>query len=93
MYELLEEYSKSRRQDTAETLRIPEDPDGLYLLIDGIFTVKNEYNFQTGGMNKPLDLVKQTPDVGKSPMKVLKESEKIASRPELMDLVGAEKYL
>ena len=68
---LLAAYRKSRPVDECKRLRegnldedgvdqkLPEDPAGIYVLLDGIFTVKSEYNFEDGAMNKPIDLYKK----------------------------------
>ena len=94
MYHLLETYSKSRREGTETIHKIPKDPDGIYLLIDGNFAVKNEYNWTEGAMNKnPVDLFNQLREEGKISKTTVKGGESVGQKPELMDVVGAEKYL
>lgn len=109
MESLLAAYRKSRPLDEAKRLRegideedgadqkLPEDPAGIYILLDGLFTVKSEYNFEDGGMNKPIDLYKKSPRAdGNAVNKTVgtrSKGDAFAHRPEPMDVVGAEKYL
>lgn len=88
-------YRKGRQHDAEVEKRLPEDPAGIYILIDGQFTVKSEYNFEpNGGMNKPIDLYKKSqPETTLNKTIGRSKGDGLAHRPESMDVVGAEKFL
>ena len=44
-------------------------------------------------MNKPIDLVKMAQESAKGAIKAVKGADSAGHKPELMDIVGAEKYL
>jgi hypothetical protein len=95
---LLGAYRRSRDAAADVEQRLPEDPAGIYILLDGVFTVKNEYNPDDGGTNRAaVDLYRRreagSPDAGVNKGAGRGRGDGLASRPDTMDVVGAEKFL
>jgi hypothetical protein len=85
-----EEYKASRAE-------FPKDSDGLYLLLEGSVTVKNDFSVNPDGtIGPPKDLyLTAKQGEGKNPTGARTKTTVTAKqeRPELLDVMGAEKFL
>lgn len=96
--------SKKLAQYKSSKARLPVDSDGLYILLEGSVTIRND--FHPGDPNEDrkypkYDLIDewtkwkyQKKDAGAAP-KISKnqKAQGNADRPEAMDIIGAEKFL
>ena len=75
----------------------PKDSDGIYFLIEGSVTVKNDFNpglVSTIGQPKDLYNLTQTKNDAKNSVQKSKGgSSAKQDRPEILDVLGAEKFL
>ena len=75
----------------------PKDSDGIYFLIEGSVTVKNDFNVgldRTMGQPKDLYNLTQAKNDSKGAIQKNKNTNNATKdKPELLDVLGAEKFL